>query len=218
MSTYGEELAARRQSVGATQRELAAESGVHQVTIAKIESGKATNLRMQTIAKLDEALARLAERVHGEHIDNLALASALPDADEPYIDIPCLDVAVSAGPGADRPDCDDIISMIRISKAWLSANVIAAHNRLAIITARGDSMKPTIEDGDLLLVDTSAGVNTDAIFVFSVSDQLFVKRLQRLPDGSVLAISDNQRYKDYPLTPQTNILGKIVFIWHGEKP
>ena len=137
-----------------------------------------------------------------------------------FVDIPRLDVSASAGTGEDRPEDDTVVELIRISQAWLSAHVSCPHNRLAIITAKGDSMEPTLRDGDLLLVDTSADTpNVDAIFVFTADRQLYVKRIQRTP-GKLTAISDNTKYAPFDLDSTTaglRFLGRVVFFWRGDK-
>lgn len=139
----------------------------------------------------------------------------------PYVDIPRLDVSASAGLGLDRPDADAVIEMIRVTRAWLSAHVTAPHDSLAIITARGDSMEPAFRDGDLLLVDTSAVLDRDAVFVFAINGQLYMKRLQRKPDGTITAISDNkERYEPFVIsasTPDLHIIGRIVCVWKNER-
>ena len=145
--------------------------------------------------------------------------SETPNSDR-FICIPRLDVAASAGHGQSMPEDDTIIEMIRVSAAWLAQHVSQPHGRLALINARGDSMEPTFGDGDLLLVDTGAIFDRDAIFVFTIGTEIYVKRLQRMPDGTVLAISDNSKYRDFALTqdtPHLQIRGRVLFHWRGSK-
>lgn len=145
-----------------------------------------------------------------------------PDApyDDRFVSIPRLDVAASAGHGQSSPEDDAIIEMIRVSAAWLAQHVSHPLGRLALITARGDSMEPTFGDGDLLLVDTGAPFDRDAIFVFTIGSEIYVKRLQRLPNGTVLAISDNSKYRDFSLSEETQglqVRGRVLYFWRGEK-
>ena len=65
---------------------------------------------------------------------------------------------------------------------------------LAFVTARGDSMEPTITDKGLVLVDESVTDIFDDVFAFVLAGEARVKRFRRLTDG-LLLISDNA---DYP--------------------
>lgn len=61
-------------------------------------------------------------------------------------------------------------------------------------------MSPTYNHGDILFVDTGVTeVKVDAVYVFSLSQELFIKRLQRLPDTTLRVISDNKQYEPYVL-------------------
>lgn len=66
---------------------------------------------------------------------------------------------------------------------------------LAVAVASGDSMEPTIRDGDILLVDTgTTTIDGDAIYLLAGGASFLVKRVQHLLDGSVLVTSDNPAY------------------------
>lgn len=64
-----------------------------------------------------------------------------------------------------------------------------------LLTVRGDSMSPTLQHGDLVLIDTAVKSVLDAgIFAVSVDDRVFVKRIQPRYDGSLQVVSDNPVY------------------------
>lgn len=138
------------------------------------------------------------------------------------IEIPRFDVTASMGPGFEQPEDDRVVELLRVSASWLSMNVpgVSPH-RLAIITARGDSMEGTFRDGDFLLVDTGAiDASSDAIYVFAMRAQIYVKRLQNMPDGSLLVISDNPKYREFTVKEEAEgfrVLGRIVFAWSGRR-
>jgi putative phage repressor len=88
---------------------------------------------------------------------------------------------------------------------------------LSIVTARGDSMEPTINNGDMLLVDMSKKVPRDSsIYIIRSNDTLWVKRIQTQPDGKLLLISDNKTYPPIQLNldefDDVEIVGKVVNI------
>ena len=66
-----------------------------------------------------------------------------------------------------------------------------------MIFASGDSMYPTIEGGDSLLIDTSKEEIYDGrIYCVRVEGQLYAKRLQKIPPNKIKVISDNEKKYD----------------------
>ena len=77
-------------------------------------------------------------------------------------------------------------------------------------------MDPTIRDGDLLLVDTSARrIEGSRIYVLAIGGALMVKRIQLRLDGSVVVKSDNTIYETEVVpadqTSGLNILGQVIW-------
>lgn len=92
----------------------------------------------------------------------------------------------------------------------------ATPERCNVITARGDSMAPTIPDGSLLVVDHSQTQITNGyIMVINLGDDLLVKRVRRKIDGIVELISDNPAYAPEPVAPhmldQLRVVGRVVY-------
>lgn len=63
------------------------------------------------------------------------------------------------------------------------------------IRTSGDSMSPTINDGDLLIVDKKIAQTDGSIVVVSVNNEYCVRRLYQFSDGSKELRSDNLKYK-----------------------
>lgn len=140
------------------------------------------------------------------------------------VDIPRLNVAGSMGNGLTRPeDYEDVIDRMRVSTGWLRRNVNAtAPANLAVITGYGDSMEGTFSDGDLLLVDRGiTEIKIDAVYVLSLKGELYIKRLQRRPDGVLLMLSDNEKYKPYEIKngelEQFEVLGRVLLAWNAKR-
>ncbi len=78
-------------------------------------------------------------------------------------------------------------------------------------------MLPTIGDGDLLLVDISKEKRIPVeghIYVLSIDDSLFVKRLRRSSGGWIM-VSDNRSIFDeepIPAGSQVAIHGQVVWV------
>ena len=84
-----------------------------------------------------------------------------------------------------------------LDRNWLKSVSQARPEDLSIIRVSGDSMSPTLADGDDILVDRSDGAARlrDGIYVLTRDDTLMVKRLSLHPAGNSLTIaSDNPAY------------------------
>lgn len=67
---------------------------------------------------------------------------------------------------------------------------------MCLMRVAGDSMEPTLRDGDSVLVDESQQeVMYGKIYVVGIDDGVVVKRLDKMP-GKLVLLSDNRR--DYP--------------------
>lgn len=131
--------------------------------------------------------------------------------------IPRLDVHAAAGSGA-LVEVEDQVEMLAFRADWLrrrGINPLTAH----VLTARGDSMEPTIRDGDILLVDTSIDrVMDNAIYVVVYAGRTLVKRVQLRLDGSVVLRSDNRELFEEETVPASevpnlNVAGRVM--WYG---
>ncbi|MDH5511174.1 MAG: helix-turn-helix domain-containing protein, partial [Nitrospinota bacterium] len=106
-----------------------------------------------------EPIERLAER-YGMAEDKLArIISDLGTVGvgEDFVMVPRYDVFASAGPGAagggDRLDGDRVVDRIAFRLDWLKGELRLPVGGLVVVRAQGDSMEPTIDEGDILLVD-----------------------------------------------------------------
>lgn len=116
-----------------------------------------------------------------------------PAGEGATVALPWLAVEAAAGAGADA-GAERQLRPLRLATDTLTAAGVAARHA-SVITARGDSMMPTIFDGDRLVVDRDdrrVG-RTGAIFVLRRDGDLLVKRVARSGDALTIA-SDNPAY------------------------
>lgn len=79
----------------------------------------------------------------------------------------------------------------------LAKDIGIVSGKTQMIFASGDSMYPTIEGGDSLLIDTSKKEIYDGrIYCVRIDGQLYAKRLQKIPPNTVKVISDNEKKYD----------------------
>ncbi|WP_330178417.1 S24 family peptidase [Candidatus Vondammii sp. HM_W22] len=116
---------------------------------------------------------------------------------------------------------DTVVSQVSVNTLWIRENLstISSPSNLSMITGHGDSMEGTFNHGDVLFVDTGIDeIKMDAVYVLNLNDELYIKRLQRKPDGSMLMIYDNAKYQPYVIQngekDKVQILGRIVGIWN----
>jgi phage repressor protein C with HTH and peptisase S24 domain len=128
-------------------------------------------------------------------------------------------VRASAGPGA-LPGTEREQPYFAFDDRWLKALTSSRPDDLSIIRVEGDSMAPTLNDGDDILVD-KAGCSEalrDGIYVLRVEDSLLVKRLAIHPIGRRVTVqSDNPAYPDWPDCgmDEVHCIGRVI--WAGRK-
>lgn len=128
-------------------------------------------------------------------------------------------VRASAGPGA-VPESERGRAYFAFDDRWLRAMTGSGAEHLSIIRVEGDSMSPTLNDGDDILVDRAEGNEAlrDGIYVLRVEDSLLVKRLAIHPLGKRVTVqSDNPAYPDWPDCGLEDVhcIGRVI--WAGRK-
>lgn len=108
-----------------------------------------------------------------------------------FTPIPRYDAHLAAGNGAFN-DRAQLIDHIPFTNDFLTKKIGRSSSEgLVILEVRGDSMEPTIGDGDLVMVDQTMRGIEDGIMAFVLDDTAYVKRLRYFFDG-VDIISDNR--------------------------
>ncbi|HEY0445041.1 MAG TPA: S24 family peptidase [Allosphingosinicella sp.] len=176
-------------------------------------------IKRGTPRRLDENDRRLLARYFG--VDETLLGGRGPDAPPSAgaVEVPRLDIGASAGPGAFAGD-EAARAHIAFDPQWLRRLAPGDPARLSIITVAGDSMEPTLRDGDEILVDRGDAAERlrDGIYVLRIDDALLVKRVALNPAERRLSIgSDNPAYPGWPdcATGSVDIVGRVV--WAGRK-
>lgn len=208
-----------REARGAmSQQALADLLNVHVNTIGKLERG-AAGLQADLLLQIS-----VATRVSPAWLllgpsyakDDLEKGGRNPPPDvEDLVWVPSYGVEASAGNGTPVGD-EQVIGRFAFKRGWLARKALKPE-RLVVITARGDSMEPTVRDGDILLVDRNVQrISADGMYIIERDNELYCKRLQRLFDGGVTIMSDNTRYEPQQLSGETadslNVTGRVIWI------
>lgn len=115
---------------------------------------------------------------------------------------------------------NQLVDHLAFKAVWITKDMGLDPRELVLLTVQGDSMAPTLNEGDMLLLDKrEREVRNDGIYALLGDNSLIVKRLQRGFDGSVIVKSDNQAYETQIIQPQQRdsllILGRVV--WTGQR-
>ncbi|MBF0422320.1 MAG: helix-turn-helix transcriptional regulator [Magnetococcales bacterium] len=128
---------------------------------------------------------------------------------------------IRMGEGEDRPfQSTQIVDHMAFKSDWVRGVMGLDPTKIVLVSIIGDSMEPTLKEGDLVLLDQrDQNMRNDAIYVMRRDEDLVAKRLQRGFDGSVTIKSDNAAYEDIRITSeqaaQLAILGRVV--WTGRR-
>lgn len=128
-------------------------------------------------------------------------------------------VRVSAGPGAVVAE-EFGKPYFAFDERWLKAMTASSPTDLSIVRVEGDSMAPTLNAGDDILVDLgdSSSRLRDGIYVLRIDDAVVVKRLALNPTGRRVTVqSDNPAYPDWPDCNLGDIkpIGRVI--WSGRR-
>lgn len=146
--------------------------------------------------------------------------------DEDNAFIPIKNATASMGSGMVASEFEMVVDEIKVSRTWLRRELpqVSSISNLQIISAIGDSMSPTYNSGDMLLVDTGfKKIISDLIYVFSFQDEMYVKRIVIDPVARHIQIkSDNPSTTEWKPLAQERIdeliiHGRVIYAWKGFK-
>jgi hypothetical protein len=166
--------------------------------------------------KLPEAERGILARYFG--VDEMLLGGPSIGASKSGIRlIPKLAVGASAGSGA-VPDRETLAGKIGFDEKWLRKQGLDPA-KLSLIQVDGDSMSPTLNHNDDIMVDNRAATEgvRDGIHVIRLDDVLMVKRIASGPTGRLSVLSDNPAYPGWPDVDgaAVSIIGRVV--WAGRR-
>ncbi|MBV7256341.1 helix-turn-helix transcriptional regulator [Pacificimonas sp. WHA3] len=147
-----------------------------------------------------------------------AVAAGKARAVDDYMLVPYFTgIGASAGSGALTGEQEAAESALAFQVRWMKAISSSDPELLSVIKVQGDSMLPTLGDGDPILVDRGDGAARlrDGIYVMRADDALIVKRIMRNPAARTIRItSDNAMYPDVgDCDPaDVEIIGRVIWV------
>lgn len=180
------------------------------------EERAAKPLAWQTVQQWEKEGGTAPKRKRLEIVAKLfdmTVAGLLGEADadvSEFVDVARLSVEVGAGPGRVN-DVIEKVGIIQIRRDFLKSAGVSPEYA-AIVSVKGTSMEPTINDGSFLLLNRSdREPRQGCIYAFCWDGGMLVKRFQKI-DGIWNAVSDNA---DKRLHPNIVIDGKCEALIQG---
>ncbi|MGE4323401.1 MAG: helix-turn-helix transcriptional regulator [Sphingobium sp.] len=181
-------------------------------------------IKRGTPRKLDEEDRRILARYFGveeEVLGGPARRQPPPGVRRgmpPVVAVPRLALGASAGAGSLDED-ERATGVMAFDAQWLR-HLGVKPQRVSIIRVDGESMTPTLGDGDDIMVDHADDATRlrDGVYVLRLDGVLMVKRVAMGPlRGRFSVVSDNPHYPDWTdIDPAlVTILGRVV--WTGRR-
>lgn len=127
-----------------------------------------------------------------------------------------IDLALGMGATFLDPDrAPERLGIIPFKLDWLRDIYHGPITRLKVVRGRGDSMEPTIRDGDFVLIDTSRTRldEQDVVWAVSYGDLGMIRRLRQLPGGGVQLMPDNAVVRTTEAYDgELHIMGRVIWI------
>ena len=163
--------------------------------------------------KLDDEDRKVLASFFG--VDEQVLGGPANAVIDGIVEIPILDIQASAGFGAVAAS-ENAQTRFGFDEHWLRSLTSAKSASLSIVRVMGDSMEPTLNEGDEVLVDASdhASRLRDGIYVLRADDTLVVKRVAIKPGGNQITIaSDNPAYPTWHdmERSEVHVVGRVIW-------
>ena len=145
-----------------------------------------------------------------------------------FAQVPVHKATLAAGGGADN-HTEELAGHLAFRRSWLKRVGVAA-SAAVLARATGESMAPTIHDGDMLLIDRSkadppaarrSAKDTRPSPIYAILDVdtgARVKRLELAAPGTLALLSDNPSFApEFRPVDSVKIIGKVVWWGHTSK-
>lgn len=128
--------------------------------------------------------------------------------------VPELELGYSMGGGSIFSDYRQT-GFVPFQRDWLRGFMRGTFADLFVARGEGDSMLPTLMDGDVVLIDTSQKAidKQDRIWAISYGDLGMIKRIRRLPNGVYRISSDNPVVEALEVADdEMHVVGRVVWV------
>lgn len=217
--SFGKTLKEIRKKNKDSLRSLAEKMGVHFTFIDKIEkeiSPVSKTFLEKIVSTYPEDKIKLKKEYLNDILPKiLKNEEPIKQLEDNILTLPVYG-KVSAGRGQSLVDVGEVLYYMPILKGTFS-------KKSYFVEINGDSMYPTLEDGQLALVDpTNIDYVKNKIYVVSYNDEGFIKRLEKKDKLKIVTLkSDNPDYDDIDIPEDMqeffSVNGRVVEVISRKK-
>lgn len=139
---------------------------------------------------------------------------SLPATAGDYVRVEQLDAEAGMGDARINDDYPEVIRAVDFDPSYIRAIVgfVPPPGRLVLVTGKGDSMMPTIQPGDVVVVDTGiTSFDGDGLYLINMGNGHQIKRL--IDKGVIHVASDNREKNGEPFPiPKGTVIGGRVYL------
>lgn len=237
--TFADRLNAAMKEAGFTQASLADAVGMAQPSVWKLTSGITKNTRK--LYEISRVLGVRPEwlssgdgpmrgegqqpiKMEGSNIRESSLSATVwEDMDhggkDDFVEIPLLNVSLAAGDGSCEVEESSEFALVFRRYYLKKMGVPESAARLVRVTGR--SMEPTLNDGDVVGVNTQETTIRDGkTYAICQADLLRVKTLIALPDSIIIRSINRSEYPDEVVSREeflrdVRVIGKVFWSSHS---
>lgn len=226
MSTLADRLTIAIAQAGITKAELARRVGISAPSVNGWFSGKAKFLRGENLLAAAKALQvdegwlatgkgqpDRSNQVR-ETDDSYNVSTVLETETPPgYVRFDLFEGGAGMGAGIVNQDYPEVVQTIEVAEWEVRRKLgyLPQPGRIQIITGRGPSMRPKLEDGDIIWIDTTCDYfDGDDYYLINIGGETQIKMLQKRGDG-MYVVSINPDFPTYRSDEgEVSILGKAL--------
>lgn len=179
------------------------------------KTGKPRVMSGATARAIEEALSLPNGWIDTDHQSDGMEASTVPTNETPpgYVRFELFEGGAGMGVGMVNQDYPEVVKTIEVAEWEVRRKLgyLPRPGRIKIITGRGPSMRPKLEDGDIVWIDTTCNYfDGDDYYLINVGGETQIKMLQKRGDG-LYVVSVNTDFPAYKPDPdEISILGKAL--------
>lgn len=234
MKTFADRLNAAMSASGLSQAQLAEMVGISQPAIQKMSSGKTSGTRK--MVELANALKvrpewlssgvgemRYQEGPEPSNIRESSLkATVWEDMNrnsEEFVEIPLLNVSLSAGNGS--CELEESSDFALVFRRYYLKKMGVSESAAKLVRVSGQSMEPTLNDGDVVGVNTQdTAIRDGKTYAICQSDLLRVKTLIATPTSVIIRSINRDEYPDEVLDREdfqknVRVIGRVFWSSHS---
>lgn len=227
MSTIAERLTIAISRARLTKAELARRVGISAPSVNGWFTGKAKFLRGENLLAAAKALAvdeawlatgkgsMEPKSAHQFDATTDNKISRVLETETPagYVRFDLFEGGAGMGVGLVNEDYPEVVRTIEVAEWEVRKKLgyLPQPGRIQIITGRGPSMRPKLEDGDIIWIDTTCDYfDGDDYYLINIGGETQIKMLQKRGDG-LYVVSINPDFPTYRSDEgEVSILGKAL--------